>query len=529
MFVDFLNNCKAVLENERTDFERLKCEVDFLKPYIVFQPAITSEFFPMLLLEEDIGEMHLADVQKTHVYMIPIGGANWHGKEYFEKMIEDFYRYDILPDISDLGIDIELEQMLLLHCPDLETVFELGMQADSNIAYISLKMCNGKEVHLFLICATPEDTWKKIVERKFVKIDMLIDAYKGFGDFMFRTDFYRHLLQSPYTDLLPCFFMEGRYMRNQPDDSFELLQVQNTLGINHYVFRTPWDKQSSEAKSIVDHIHARCNMILNYRRQIEEYLDGKTNEPPVDAIRQMYVYLNNEIKTDGGESDFKDHSQYPRYRIPALHYEPSEQFKTRAELFVVSLLAKSFCRDALPSAAMLAEDMIAYYYWCSIFRDVCEKVIYEFSFLVYDKIKKMTHIKTVAFFIGANAQNNCFEESLLEIAFKKKDDSFADWLIENQFYGKMQPELFRIIHKYSPEKAAKVADRLDVSTIARILAFLCWNERGKVYISPAVPFLFSCISLETAEEVGKYIGTWKSRKIGIDIEKIYHDLLSEKR
>ena len=122
------------------------------------------------------------------------------------------------------------------------------------------------------------------------------------------------------------------------------------------------------------------------------------------------------------------------------------------------------------------------------------------------------------------------EETLLRISYKRGDAEFADWLIENNFYGDLQPELFYIIYAYDKEKARAVAGRLTPRCIAWILN----NYTARYYdkrhsqrrqddtIESPMDCIFSSITENTACSIKKHL----PKRAG-EVQQMYYELMNK--
>ena len=94
---------------------------------------------------------------------------------------------------------------------------------------------------------------------------------------------------------------------------------------------------------------------------------------------------------------------------------------------------------------------------------------------------------------------NALEEALLLEAYGRKDRAFAHFLIENGFYGNMQPQLFQIIFICDPDKAREVAGRLTPNCVSWMLL----ESTGRSTAKPPEPLrlIFDVLTPEKADAV----------------------------
>lgn len=107
----------------------------------------------------------------------------------------------------------------------------------------------------------------------------------------------------------------------------------------------------------------------------------------------------------------------------------------------------------------------------------------------------------------AHPENNLLEAALTEAAYRAGDTGAAHWLADNEFYGWMQTELFRVIYRHDREKAAHLARRLRPGCVAWLLKETCETpKQGENGLSPEICFVFAHLPAETAHQVWGCLG-----------------------
>lgn len=236
--------------------------------------------------------------------------------------------------------------------------------------------------------------------------------------------------------------------------------------------------------------------------------------------------------------NFSDYEKFMPYSERTDKFVPTEYLKNRAQLFRYWALYYVFSEhmDNKKMALRHLDNMIRYHI-VRLGRHQMHKNAYiyfladqdmrYFAEAVYNTVKMLHLHKDFARYI-ASEDNNTLEEALLECAYRKKDKEFADWLIDNEFYGRMQTELFQIIYRNDRNKAAEIASKMAANCIAWILRDTCEKRSNAkaLYIAGEIRLIFENIIYDTAAGVRMYVKGY-SKRGWIYSLNVYETLMNE--
>jgi hypothetical protein len=243
MFFDFLSSAAPVFAEEERDFAELCGELRTDSEFVGFMPAVRLDLWPIYAL----GCTHASRFTGSHaapkIYLMPIAVSDCAIYNSITETVRDFYTsFDSkdknkeekqgffarlfgknkpeeqeTPDSMLCGIKIE--EVMPLRSPALRSGHPLRLSRDCecDVLYFRLVLPNGNVAYLFAVCDTPENVWKKVIEKYEVRCEMIIHSHKGFGHWFTSTPLYEYLTVTKKPHLLPRFYFRGRFITT--DDS----------------------------------------------------------------------------------------------------------------------------------------------------------------------------------------------------------------------------------------------------------------------------------------------------------------------
>jgi hypothetical protein len=243
MFFDFLSSASPVFAEEERDFAELCGELRTDSEFVGFMPAVRLDLWPIYAL----GCTHASRFTGSHaapkIYLMPIAVSDCAIYNSITETVRDFYTsFDSkdknkeekqgffarlfgknkpeeqeTPDSMLCGIKIE--EVMPLRAPTLRSGHPLRLSRDCecDVLYFRLVLPNGNVAYLFAICDTPENVWKKVIEKYEVRCEMIIHSHKGFGHWFTSTPLYEYLTVTKKPHLLPRFYFRGKFITT--DDS----------------------------------------------------------------------------------------------------------------------------------------------------------------------------------------------------------------------------------------------------------------------------------------------------------------------
>jgi len=205
MLIDFLNDCKVCIPEEKHDFDTVKRALKD-KAYINYLPAVWDDLYPVHIMDMMAGKHNF-----TNAYLCPVGASDFFGLHHFNEILNDFYENDIIKP-SPLYYGAELEEAILLKSTTIHVEREFKIAGFSpNVIYIRIATHRGNKAHLFLIADTPENSFKEIIEDFEVKIHVTVENHKGLGSHFDGFELYRLFAESNKHYLLPKYWFFGKY------------------------------------------------------------------------------------------------------------------------------------------------------------------------------------------------------------------------------------------------------------------------------------------------------------------------------
>ncbi len=236
MFIDFLSRAEAVFEKDSRDLDELCAELNTETAFVGFIPAVSFDLWPIYALGCTRVSRFTGPNAMPKIYLMPAAVSDCfiytslretvrsffagNGEETVsEKEKENFFsalfkKKNVDAEIRDLLYGIKIDEILLLNHSALAQGIPLvfSPQCECNAVYMRLALPNGSTAYLFVLCTSPEDAWRNVIERFNVPTEMIIHSHKGFGHWFTLTPLYEHLLRTRYPHLLPRFYFRGKYI-----------------------------------------------------------------------------------------------------------------------------------------------------------------------------------------------------------------------------------------------------------------------------------------------------------------------------
>lgn len=503
---------------------------------VFLQPIVLADLIPVYITECRLpSELPFND--NHHVYFMPIHS---YYLDTLISTIEDFYKFDTLPDIHDsISDDIVFNQCILLNHPDMP---KLSAFRNANLIYVEV-MVKERVVHLFLCADSPENVWELLTTRYNCVPLMVIDSQKGFGDSFNHTELYKRFMSCNTPAALPRFYFAGDYIFYAPDNFRPVCST--IFNLNNYdIYLTPWGEDDPVAMQCVETIIQkqadREETVRKLWDEIERFMADPTGEPPVEVIRSCLRYCREDMEQDGGVTDFNNTYQrnyYQEYSHPSgENFTPTVRLTNRARYFF--LLAWQFALEDKPMTSPIKNKLYEVLNYHIIQKEKHNINPHEFVYFsanidlrcfaesIYNYVKFLSSYRSFANMFAQSAFNY-LEEEMLRCAYRKKDAPFAEWIIENCYFGSIQPELFDIIYREDKEKAADVASRFLPVCVARILNYTCRVNRrtGQMEPSQQIRFVFEHITKDCALQMKQYIRNYEKTEPAY--MRVYNQLLSE--
>ena len=211
MMIDFLKQCKCVLQNEEQDYNWvLRSFEQKNDPFVAFMPAVIDDLWPIFILECTPANTYRSHKGRS-VYIIPIGTHDFWAVPYFERLLLKFYRDDEIKDRADYH-GAELEECILLTSEDICNGRLAQPLASCNVIYARISFPDYRETELLFVVDTPENAWTQIVEKYSINTEYIIDSHKGMGDWFECVPLYDAVLNTNLPDGIPAFYFKGKYI-----------------------------------------------------------------------------------------------------------------------------------------------------------------------------------------------------------------------------------------------------------------------------------------------------------------------------
>ena len=481
---NFLSKLQTVLPEERNDIQIMSEHLGSCQCLVVFQPAIIGDFLPMTVLKNEGILQEARKEGKELVWLVPTGDSLCHfHTDPFESVLSNFYIDDELPDLKvPKQIEgLEIEEMLLLYNESIPNYYRIPGFDRINVVYVSLSAPDGLNVYAFVCAGSPDQVWNAWTVQAQCGIDWLIDSNKGMGECFARSDLLRRFMAFDRKSLLPPFYVAGLYTDyDDLPETFYCFKTVKMIGRKTFrFFLCPWGHDNAYTESIIRKEQEAEKKLEQWRADFTSFKKDLSAQPPLPVLRHLYAFLREQIKKDGSVSDFYQINEMPFYNDPnETDDDDADTLGPRVELFAV-VTALSLFEETSHARERAFSDMnaiVQYHIERSYKSRLTNAYIFSgadseserFFSAIYDDVKCFSSERTFAIYIASFDQNP-LEEALLRTAYKRKDYEYADWLIENQFCGRLQPELYYIICQYDRDKADEIAKRLSPSIIAVIL------------------------------------------------------------
>lgn len=540
---NFLSTLSHVLPEEADDFSVMKKRLNSSEYFAALQPSWLIDFTPFKRLMKAGMLQKAMDEGKELVWLISADAFGDYDSFSLKKMVMDFYQNDEEPDFSGSGEEsLELEEMLLLHCDQLMNHFDLSLYGNVNAIYMLLSVSGKLDLNVFIFSASPEKVWRVWTAAAHCKTGWLIDSKRGLRGSFFDTELSNCFENFSQKELLPDYCYSDEHM----DETFLEFHEEIDSGKSFRLYLCPWvagdAKERRFTESIIEEVRTEEQNLMNNRAVFMQFKHDLSIEPPLKELRELFASLRDQIVKDGGVSDFKNIRSMPFYDE---FKGKSERFYRRVELFsvVIALYLYEDKAEAKAAAYDYMDSMVQYHFErynqslifsnAYIFSDA-GRDLNAFISAVYDDVKLFSCHPSFAKYIAGHQQNS-FEETLLIEAYKRQDMGFAHWLIENDFYGDLQPGLFYIVYTYDKDKADSLVKSLTPRCIARILSD-CAQE-SQVYREQYLrsycddpktlqAWIFKMISKETACKIKDHL-TKQDKKAWIVYSELMKTYFSE--
>ena len=514
---NFLSTLSHVLPEEADDFSVMKKRLNSSEYFAALQPSWLIDFTPFKRLMKAGMLQKAMDEGKELVWLISADAFGDYDSFSLKKMVMDFYQNDEEPDFSGSGEEsLELEEMLLLHCDQLMNHFDLSLYGNVNAIYMLLSVSGKLDLNVFIFSASPEKVWRVWTAAAHCKTGWLIDSKRGLRGSFFDTELSNCFENFSQKELLPDYCYSDEHM----DETFLEFHEEIDSGKSFRLYLCPWvagdAKERRFTESIIEEVRTEEQNLMNNRAVFMQFKHDLSIEPPLKELRELFASLRDQIVKDGGVSDFKNIRSMP-------FYEDKAEAKAAAYDYMDSMVQYHFERY---NQSLIFSN--AY-----IFSDA-GRDLNAFISAVYDDVKLFSCHPSFAKYIAGHQQNS-FEETLLIEAYKRQDMGFAHWLIENDFYGDLQPGLFYIVYTYDKDKADSLVKSLTPRCIARILSD-CAQE-SQVYREQYLrsycddpktlqAWIFKMISKETACKIKDHL-TKQDKKAWIVYSELMKTYFSE--
>ncbi len=536
-----------ILQDERTDYRRIADNLKDRSPFVLLQPAVSPDLTPMAALLQAGILQEAQDAGKPLIWLVSVDTARSSGPTWVEDIVSAFYLRDELPKLAlpESLRKLELEEMILLRWEKLPDSFDLLPIGTANVIYLSLTLPDEAEVHCFLCAGTPEQVWNAWTVQEGCSIDWLVDSQRGLVDYFPRTELFRQFLDFDRKALLPSLFYSSQCRPYHLPESFLCFQRDMLRGELFFLYLCPWGQENPPAVAYAENRLRReqafQQALEDNRAAFAAFKQDPSLLPPLEALRTLQASLLELIRKDGGASDFRETDSMPFYQTYGPNRSP--RLRSRAELFsvVAALSLYEDSPEARAAAHSFLDAMVSYhitrlklsriYRNAYVFEGATEEMAL-FADAIYDDVKRFCGQPSFAQYIGSNSQNE-LELALLETAYLRKDSAFADWLIENNFFGCMPPQLFSVICENDPEKAEALAKRLTPWCISWIVKHASFDARwcfsptrfreAQERVIPDPPErVFRSIDADTARKVKSYL-----RKRDTGAQELYCALMEK--
>lgn len=219
MLIDWIKNISNTLNEESDKVSRLKRELLVKECFINYMPSICMDIWPVHALEE-VGFKSYRN-KKTGVYVIPVGEQKYALQKALEHHMNNIYLDNNSFDVPSFYLyKAQLLETVLFYDNNIERYSCLG-DADKkyNVVLLKYKLKNGKISYLFYVFTKAETFWNTI-EKYEIKIEMIIDSYKGLGDFFYKVPLYKIFKEKAPSEFLPKYYFKGKYISCDAPERF---------------------------------------------------------------------------------------------------------------------------------------------------------------------------------------------------------------------------------------------------------------------------------------------------------------------
>ena len=238
MFFDFLSSAAPVFPEEERDFAELCEELRGDSEFVGFMPAVIFDLWPIYALSCTHASRFTGSHAAPKIYLMPIAVSDCAVYNSIAEKVRDFYtsfdskapekeeKVGLLSRLfgskkqveeekpDHLICGIKIEEIIPISSPSLRSAHPLRLSrgCECDMLYFRLVLPNGNVAYLFAVCDSPENVWKKVVEKYEVHSEMIIHSHKGFGHWFTSTPLYEYLTVTKKPHLLPRFYFRGRFI-----------------------------------------------------------------------------------------------------------------------------------------------------------------------------------------------------------------------------------------------------------------------------------------------------------------------------
>ena len=221
MLIDFLKSCTPALQDEKEDYNHILHELSYCTDsFIGFMPSIIDDIWPVYVLE-CTDAVQFNHHSHDSVYILPFGAHDFFGVHSLEKLIQNWYLHDEIPE-KEYYHDAELEESILLNCSDIQSKVSVDVQGNYvNMVYLKISMSNNRKVHILLIIEKSQFVWANVIEKYNIAADIVIDSHKGMGDWFEDVPLYGVIKNTKNRKLLPELYFKGKYISHEAPEGFK--------------------------------------------------------------------------------------------------------------------------------------------------------------------------------------------------------------------------------------------------------------------------------------------------------------------
>ncbi len=267
MFIDFLSRAEAVFKRDARDLSALCDELNTESAFVGFMPAASFDLWPIYSLGCTRVSRFTGSNAMPKIYLMPAAVSDCFIYTSLRETVRTFFsegetakieapkekesffsalfkKKSAEEEARDLLYGIRIEEIILLNHPALTQSIPLvfSSECECNAIYMRLSLPNGSTSYLFVLCTSPEDAWRGVIEKFNIPTEMIIHSHRGFDHWFTSTPLYEHLLKTRYPHLLPRYYFRGKYISTDdaPPSSVESDRIEDEqTNTESIVYRLP--------------------------------------------------------------------------------------------------------------------------------------------------------------------------------------------------------------------------------------------------------------------------------------------------